>query len=256
MNAGFRALKGLDNFVKGHKGCCQSVYLKLYNALVLPVMDFGVPMTVTATSECITEMGKVQRAAMLKASGCLNSTSTDALEVLTNTVSIDLHLKMRKAQEVVRFSAKHDEDPLKKKFQEWAAVRQAFRRKLTVFQLLMCRFKEMKGANTDFEKEFKYTKEFMCLMKNGGKVNTDEFKVGKEVQEENVRDLLTRLQPQDVIIFTDRSAFGNPGQTGAGGVVYLDGYEAVQSMGQQFHRRTGWNSDKSGIHNRSQSGRR
>ena len=54
----------------------------------------------------------------------------------------------------------------------------------------------MKGPNTDFdsiEKEFKYTKEFMCLMKEGGKVNTDEFKVGKEVQEENVRDLLTRL---------------------------------------------------------------
>ena len=23
-------------------------------------------------------------------------------------------------------------------------------------------------------------------------------------------------------------------------------------MGQQFHRRTGWNSDKSGIHSRSQ----
>ena len=67
----------------------------------------------------------------------------------------------------------------------------------------------------------------MCLMKEGGKVNTDEFKVGKEIQEENVRDLLTRLQPKDVVIFTDGSAFGNPGPTGAGGVVYLDGYEAA-----------------------------
>ena len=40
----------------------------------------------------------------------------------------------------------------------------------------------MKGQNTDFdsiEKEFKYTKEFMCLMKECGKVNTDEVKVGK-----------------------------------------------------------------------------
>ena len=54
------------------------------------------------------------------------------------------------------------------------------------------------------------------LMKEVGKVNTDEFKVGKEVQEENVRDLLTRLQPEDVIIFTDGSAFGN---SGAGGLV-------------------------------------
>ena len=51
---------------------------------------------------------------MLKASGCINSTSTDALEVLTNTIPIDLHLKMRQAQEVVGISAKHEEDPLKK----------------------------------------------------------------------------------------------------------------------------------------------
>ena len=112
--AQFFDIPSLDNSVKGHKGCCQSVYVRLYNALVLPVMDFGVPVTVTAASECITEMGKVQRAAMLKASGCLNSTSTDALEVLTNTVPIALHLKMRQAQEVVRITAKHDEDPLKK----------------------------------------------------------------------------------------------------------------------------------------------
>ena len=111
MNAGFRALKGLDNFVKGHKDCCQSVYLRLYNALVL------------------------QRATMLKPSGCLNSTSTDALEVLTNTVPIDFHLKMRQAQDVVRIIAKHDEDPLKKEFQNLAADSQAFGRKPTVFQL-------------------------------------------------------------------------------------------------------------------------
>ena len=61
VRAGFRALKSLDTFVKEHKGCCQSVYLRLYNALVLPVMDYGAPM---ATSKCITEMGKVHRATM------------------------------------------------------------------------------------------------------------------------------------------------------------------------------------------------
>ena len=229
VKAGFRALKCLDSFIKGHKGCCQSVFIRLYNALVLPVMDYGALVAVTATSECVTEMGKVHRAAMLKASGCINSTSTDALEVLTNTIPIDLHLKMRQAQEVVRISAKHEEDPLKKDFQEWAANSHSYGRKPTVFQMLMCRFKEMKG-NTDFdniEKEFRYTREFMSLMKAGGVVNTEEFKVEKETQEENVRDLLSRLQPEDVVVFTDGSAYGNPGPTGAGGVVYLDGYEAA-----------------------------
>ena len=52
-----RALKCLEN-VKGHKGCCQSVYLRLYSALALPVMDYGHSAAVTATSECITAKGQ------------------------------------------------------------------------------------------------------------------------------------------------------------------------------------------------------
>ena len=66
--------------------------------------------------------------------------------------------------------------------------------------MLMCRFKEMKG-NTDFdstEKEFKYTKELMGLIKAVSKVNTEEFKVEKQIQDENVKELLARLQPEDV----------------------------------------------------------
>lgn len=229
VNSGFRALKGLDNFIKGHKGCSQSVFLKLYNALVLPIMDYAAPVTVSATTECIKEFGKVHRAAMLKASGCLNSTSTDALEVLTNTIPIDLHIKMRQAQEVVRIGAKHSEDPLKKDFLEWTASSCTSIRKPSTFQLLMCRFKEMKGkAEFDkIEQDFTYTKEYLGLVKVGGKVDTEEFKLEKAVQEENVRVLLGSLKPEDVIVFTDGSAYGNPGPTGAGGVVYLEGYNAI-----------------------------
>ena len=75
VRAGIRALKSLDNFAKGDKGCCQSIFLHLYNLWYSPVMDFGASVAVTATSECVTEMGKVHRAAMLKASGCIRSTS-------------------------------------------------------------------------------------------------------------------------------------------------------------------------------------
>ena len=80
---------------------------------------------------------------------------------------------MGQAQEVVRISVKH-EDPPKKDFQKWAANGNSYGQKPTVFQVLICRFKEMKG-NTDFdniEKEFRYTREFMSLVKAGGVVNT------------------------------------------------------------------------------------
>ena len=167
----------------------------------------------------------MQRAAMLKASGCLSSRSTDALEVLTNTVPFDLHLKLRQAQEVVKLSAKHVEDPLRQDFNRWVSGERLRSRKPTIFQLR--RFNEMRGkAQFDkIEKEFKYDREFMGLMKAKGKVNTEDFKLDKNIQEANVRELLTRLDQDEIIVLTDGSALDNPGPTG--GVVFLDGYQAL-----------------------------
>ena len=68
----------------------------------------------------------------------------------------------------------------------------------------------------------------MGLIKEQGKIDVEDFKLSKEVQEENVRELLSKLlKPEDVIVFTDGSAFTNPGPTGAGGVVYMDGYNCT-----------------------------
>ena len=39
--SGLTALRALDRFVDGYQGCGQSIYLKLYRSLVLPVMHFG-----------------------------------------------------------------------------------------------------------------------------------------------------------------------------------------------------------------------
>ena len=76
----FSALRGIDGFVQGQRGCSQSVYMRLYIAIGLPIMEDGTPVAVA--EESCKEFGKVHRSAMIKASGCLNSTSTEALEIL------------------------------------------------------------------------------------------------------------------------------------------------------------------------------
>ena len=47
----FSALRGIDEFVQGQRGCSQSVYMRLYKALVLPIMEYGTPVTVAAIVE-------------------------------------------------------------------------------------------------------------------------------------------------------------------------------------------------------------
>lgn len=91
----------------------------------------------SSLSECCKEFGKVQRSATIKASGCVNSTSTEALEILTNTTPIDLQLKLRQAQEVVRIAAKHENDPLRDDFDAWVGGDQPVGRKPAIFSLLI-----------------------------------------------------------------------------------------------------------------------
>ena len=64
------------------------------------------------------KIGKVYRSAMIKASGCLNSTSTEALKILTKTKSIDLQLKFRQVLEFIGVAVKHEEDPLRDTFEK------------------------------------------------------------------------------------------------------------------------------------------
>ena len=53
---------------------------------------------------------------------------------------------------------------------------------------------------------------------------TEEFANTKEDQEVNIIDVLDQCSSQDVLLFTNGSALTNPGPTGAGAVIYLDGY--------------------------------
>ena len=90
------------------------------------------------------------------------------------------------------------------------------------------------------EKEFKYSKEIMGLMKVKGNIVTEEFKNTKSVQEENIRELLQTMNRENAIVFTDESALSNPGPTGAGAVVYLEGYQSSPVLLKKGVSPVGW----------------
>ena len=55
--------------------------------------------------------------------------------------------------------------------------------------------------------------------------NWKELESDKALQEENIKEILDGLDPSCVAAFTDGSALGNPGPTGAGAVIYYNGLE-------------------------------
>ena len=52
-------------------------------------------------------------------------------------------------------------------------------------------------------------------------------------QEVDIRELLILCNSQDVLLFTDGSALTNPGPTGAGAVIYFDGYSTTPILLQK-----------------------
>ena len=135
-------------------------------------------------------------------------------------------MKLRQAEEMVRISAKHNDDPLKADFDKWIAGDRPVGSKPCVLHLLMSRFRAIceKVEYDNTEKAFKYCKDMMGLMKVNGIADVQNFKTSKDIQEKNTRQLIQQIRENEIVIFTDGSALGNPGPTGAGAVVYLNGY--------------------------------
>ena len=66
----------------------------------------------------------------------------------------------------------------------------------------------------------------MGLIKVRGKVEDEDFVHTKGDQVDNVLEILRQIEENEVVIFTDGSALGNPGPSGAGAVVYLNLYQS------------------------------
>ena len=59
-----------------------------------------------------------------------------------------------------------------------------------------------------------------------GKVEDEDFVITKSDQVRNVIEILSQMKENEVVTFMDGSALGNPRPTGAGAVVYRNGYQS------------------------------
>ena len=116
-NKGFKALKCIEHFINNNSSCSQSIFVRLYKSLVLPTMDYGIAALSTVTDKVCKELTSVHRAALLKATGSLANSSTEAIEILTNCNPLHLHLKLRQAEELLRIQSKNYKEPIKEEFE-------------------------------------------------------------------------------------------------------------------------------------------
>ena len=136
-NKGFKALKCIEHFIKNNNGCSQSIFVSLYKSQVLPTMDYGIAALSTVTDKVCKELTSVHRAALLKATGCLAYSSTEAIEILTNCNILHLHLKLRQAEELLRIQSKNDKELIKEEFETSIKNQNVKGKKTTIHMLIL-----------------------------------------------------------------------------------------------------------------------
>ena len=159
---------------------------------------------------------------------------TEVVENLSKCIPIQLHLKLRQAEELLIIHSKHDIEPIKKEFD------QNLKDKKTTFNMLVSAFTDMKGKSNlkIIGKEFKYINDLIGLCRQPNmNCNWKEFNQGKTKKEENITEILGGI---DSSCAADGSALDNARPTGDGAAL-CRGSSRYFQVGvfkwQQFHWR-------------------
>ncbi len=108
-----KALGAMSSLLSDTGGLNMSLAVMLYKAYILPIITYAYPVWCTVNTSAIEKLERVQRISLLKATGCLNSTATAGLDVLSCCLPLRLTLSEILAAEYTRIMRKSDDQPIK-----------------------------------------------------------------------------------------------------------------------------------------------
>ena len=108
-----KASNKISIFLSATNGLNTGNCVNLYKALIRPHLEYAFAVWASIKESNFSKIERINRIALLKATGCLNSTPTAAFKVITNTIPIRLRLQELLATEYIRLLRKNDNHPLK-----------------------------------------------------------------------------------------------------------------------------------------------
>ena len=180
-----------------------------------------------------SKIERIHRIALLKPTGCLNSTPTAALEVITNTIPIRLRLQELLATEYVRLLRKNDNHPLKViALGEQHLLNSSNPQLVLPSQMMHCAIRSTakRVDLSNIDKDPTYDPEMLCCRSFTRKaltpVDLGIANTRSKVQSNEAKAIadsyINQLNKNCLIRFTDGSALGNPGPCGAGAAIYIE----------------------------------
>ena len=133
----------MKNFTGDNKQKSQDTMVKLYRCLIRSRVDFSTVAITNISCSALKSLETLQRTCLLAATGCVAQSSTEVLNVISNVLPIDIHLKKRTAENLVRVSSK--KSVVKEHFLAWrnSDVRMRYVKPITSFSKLIMAYQQI-----------------------------------------------------------------------------------------------------------------
>ncbi len=225
-----RAITSLQDLLQDTGGVSRHIAVMLYKAYVLPNMEYAYPAWCTINSSSLDRLDRLQRISLLKATGCLNSTASNVLDVLTGCTPIRLRLKECLAQEFARIRRKRADCPIQISTTNCLS-KPVVPSVITAPHLMQSAYrptqKTMDIDRIEHEPHYSLAKhipiaERSISTESLGSSNTRT--VLQRILAKTCTDRYLTSIPSNVLpCFTDGSALRNPGPCGAAAIIYTKG---------------------------------
>ena len=222
IKSAYEALRLIKLFSINQRQPREHTITTLYKSLILTKVDSSVVACVNISPTSLKKLQMLQRDCLIAATQCKNQISAEVLNLITNTLPIDLHLKRRAAEDLCRIASR-DNDVINAQFDawdDWFNNNDGEERRCSSFR-------KMTMAYSHITKHDFCTPEKVSLFH--AKISPlDNLKiimesVEKEAQIKNINNLVNSGK-FDYIVSTDGSSFPKDGsrlgKTGAAAIIW------------------------------------
>ncbi len=224
------SIASLHSLLNETSGVRRELAVNLYKAFILPHIEYAYPAWCTAPRTALAKLERFQRIALLKATGCLQSTPTNALEVISACMPLNLRLQETLAQEYVRIMRKQDGSPIKHCLQ--LSLSHPFTPGVPMASHLMyaafrptSRIISIQQVDTEPSTLVSFSSQITTQPITDKALGSSSSRTQEQIllARSATSAHLGQLPASTLIIFTDGSALKNPGPCGASAVVYTHG---------------------------------
>ena len=196
----------------------------LYKTLIRSIMEYSTVAIANINEKQLSKMQSIQHKCLKLVTQTLASSSREVLNVMTSTLPIDLHFKLRVSESLARIMSKSS--PINKSYKRWSGSeeRRKYTKSTTTYRKMELATQQLLKKNIRQHQVLEvelYDDKFPPFVQTSGIIPS---KNSKEEQKDFVASLL-RSNEFDYIISTDGSTLkedsrSSLGQSGAAAVVF------------------------------------